>query len=103
MSITADEVCNLMHAAQDAPDQGIGAPDHPALAALNERALSIARLAVAQHRDILKLRRAFAHEHVNNPESNGDDCAQCGLDLRNPVHSNEAHQTRTDGRCSERE
>jgi hypothetical protein len=26
------------------------------------------------------------HIHKNNPESDGDDCAICGLDLRNAVH-----------------
>ncbi len=34
--------------------------------------------------DVDSLRKAFEHVHVNNGES--DACAECGLDIRNPVH-----------------
>lgn len=36
-------------------------------------------------REVDTLRRAFAHTHVNN--GTDDACAECGLDLRNPVHT----------------
>jgi len=37
--------------------------------------------------EVLLLRRTFAHTHssVGN-EKNDDSCAECGLDLRDPIH-----------------
>jgi len=34
--------------------------------------------------EVDSLRKAFEHTHVNNGED--DACAECGLDIRNPVH-----------------
>lgn len=42
------------------------------------------------NREIARLRKAFGHYHVAAPEKGIDTCAQCGLDLRNPIHSREA-------------
>lgn len=38
--------------------------------------------------DVQRLTEAFAHHHVAKYEDGKltDQCAQCGLDLRNPVH-----------------
>ena len=42
-------------------------------------------------KDFNQMVEAFAHTHVNNPESEHDDCRECGLDLRHPVHYAQAH------------
>ena len=39
----------------------------------------------ALRRDVRQYLKAFVHYHVNN--GTDDACKQCGLDLRNPVHS----------------
>jgi hypothetical protein len=36
------------------------------------------------NREIAYLRKTFEHTHVNNGKDDG--CAECGLDVRNPVH-----------------
>lgn len=36
-------------------------------------------------RDVDSYKKAFSHMHVNNGYD--DSCKQCGLDLRNPIHS----------------
>ena len=45
-------------------------------------------------RDRNKYRRVFAHVHVTDPRGDIRDyarnsCLACGLDLRDPIHSNE--------------